>query len=58
MQEGLAGSWFEVGIRKIIRGFFEIDGLEIGIVLRSGHEFEYVSMDSEEKTSLNLTREC
>lgn len=47
VQEGLAGSWFEVGIRKIIRGFFEIDGLEIGIVLRSGHEFEYVSMDSE-----------
>lgn len=47
VREGLVGNWFEIGIRKIIYGPFEFDGMEIGVLLREGHEMEYVSMDSD-----------
>ena len=47
VQEGLVGNWFEIGLRKIIYGSFEFEGMEIGVLLREGHEMEYVSMDSE-----------
>lgn len=44
--EGVVGSWFQVGIRKIVRGPFEVDGMEIGYLPLPGHEFEYVSYQS------------
>ena len=47
VREGLVGNWFEVGIQKVIYGPFEFEGMEIGVILREGHEMEYVSVDSD-----------
>ena len=49
VQEGLVGNWFEVGIRKTIYGKFEFEGMELGVILRSGHEMEYVSTNFQEE---------
>lgn len=52
--EGLVGNWFEVGFRKTIYDAFEFQGMEIGVILRDGHEMEYVSVTSMEEPTVPL----
>ena len=42
--DNIVGTWFQVTVTKVIRGVFQIDGVDIGILMRPGHEFEYVSV--------------
>ena len=41
-------SWFAAGFTKVIRGPFEISGLQVGILPRQGTEFEYISVSEAE----------
>jgi hypothetical protein len=41
-------SWFVAGFQKVIRGDFDIAGLQVGILPREGAEFEYVSVSGAE----------
>ena len=44
--DNLIGSWFQVQVEKVIRGPFTLTGAELGVILRKGQEFEYVSMSA------------
>lgn len=48
LPEGLVGAWFQPGMSKVVRSKFTIDGLEVMLTQRDGHEFEYVSFSPDE----------
>lgn len=41
--DNIVGSWFQVKVEKIVRSMFTISGAEVGVLLRKGQEFEYIS---------------
>lgn len=45
---GRVGTWFQPGATKVVRGEFTIEGLDVALIAREGHEWEYVSLSKEE----------
>lgn len=41
-------AWFMAGIQKVIRGEFDISGIQVGYMPREGTEFEYISVADAE----------
>lgn len=46
--DNIVGTWFQVTVTKVIRGVFQINGMDVGVLMRPGHEFEYVSVSTRQ----------